>query len=297
MKNMDKSTTNNMLKSALETMLKRLMRGQVKFLALDNRNSDILRKPVNTPTPMHNHKFVETVVSIEGKACLHLPDRQLSLVPDRLYVILPETAHCERYWKRYQSYAVLWSVITPKGVNFFVHRYTPKMGYYVEDRITSYLLDSEELWNITRSADIRKDVVARALFLSNLMKACLSAIRFMDKTTLYNNDYHEDIVQQIKSYIDLHFTEQIHISELAGMVRRSPNYVNAIFKRHTGRAIKQYLIWTRLNYAHKLLMNTHFQIKKISMLSGFNDPLYFSRLFTKYFGISPKNRRKTKKRI
>ncbi len=276
-------------------MLNRLIRSNVEFLCYPNENSKKVPNITNAPTPMHSHKFTEIVLPIKGNVNICLTNVCLRLSHRKLYLILPETLHCEQYYEKAKPYSVLWTVITPQSVNFFVHEYDSEIGYYVSDRMTSYPLQSQRLWAVSKNENIKNNIVLYASFVSELIHACLDALKNMDKTSSCDVNYNRQIVRQIKSYIDLHFAEQINIDEIAQMVRRSPNYVNSIFRRHIGKPIKHYLIWARLNNARKLLANTDFQIKRISMLSGFLDPLYFSRLFKKYFDVSPKNWRELQK--
>ncbi len=277
-----------MLEKAITITLKRLTAGKIRFVAPADKNPKIKRTPTNTPTPLHCHKFMEIVLPLAGKVELHLISEHLTLSNNKLYVILPDTVHCERYRKKSISYAVLWIVISPNGVNFFVHQYSPEKGYYTSQRITTYPLDMKKLWQSSRAQDLSENLLVRATFISKLTDACIDALNDMDKSTGQSEDYYTNLVRQVQSYIDIHFAEPIQLTELSQLVRRSPNYLNAIFKRHTGKSLKNYLILTRLEHSKKLLRTTDFQIKTIARMCGFDDPLYFSRLFTKYFDISPK---------
>lgn len=71
----------------------------------------------------------------------------------------------------------------------------------------------------------------------------------------------------------------------------SAEYVRKHFKKETGITPLQYLIKTRLNYSKKLLQlrdDLRLNIAEIANMSGFSDPLYFSRIYKKHFGKSPK---------
>mgnify|MGYP004481887437 FL=1 len=49
----------------------------------------------------------------------------------------------------------------------------------------------------------------------------------------------------------------------------------------------QYIISLRIANAKMLLETTDYSIKEIGCIVGYDNPLYFSRLFSKYTGISP----------
>lgn len=65
------------------------------------------------------------------------------------------------------------------------------------------------------------------------------------------------------------------------------------FKKYTGMTPLQYLLQIRLSYAVKLLETTNFHINEISCFVGYDNALYFSRLFHKHMGMSPKEYRGT----
>lgn len=70
----------------------------------------------------------------------------------------------------------------------------------------------------------------------------------------------------------------------------SPDHFRRLFKKETGQTPIEYLIEKRIVYAKQLLESSYssnMKIKEISVLSGFNDPYYFSRLFKKITGKSP----------
>ncbi|MEC3880480.1 AraC family transcriptional regulator [Parapedobacter sp. 10938] len=63
------------------------------------------------------------------------------------------------------------------------------------------------------------------------------------------------------------------------------------FKRVTGESPNQYHLNLRLNKAEELLKTTHLTVTEIGYHTGFDSPFYFSRLFKKKFGVSPKSLR------
>lgn len=63
------------------------------------------------------------------------------------------------------------------------------------------------------------------------------------------------------------------------------------FKSHTGMTPLQYLLEIRLSYASKLLESTNLQISEISEFVGYDNALYFSRLFHHHIGECPREYR------
>lgn len=69
-------------------------------------------------------------------------------------------------------------------------------------------------------------------------------------------------------------------------------YFRQLFKTFIGSPPQQYVIECRLNKAANLLVMTDVHVKEIAFRTGFNSEFYFSRLFKKKFGLSPKEFRR-----
>lgn len=71
---------------------------------------------------------------------------------------------------------------------------------------------------------------------------------------------------------------------------RGLNYYRFIdtFTQYVGISPRQYIINIRMTKAKELLVNSLFQVSEVARLTGYDNPLYFSRLFKKTWGMSPK---------
>ena len=97
-----------------------------------------------------------------------------------------------------------------------------------------------------------------------------------------------EIVQAIKKYIDSHFSDDINVSSISKTINANRAYISKKFKEETGSTIIAYLNKKRINHACYLLRNTSHQITTISLLCGYDDPNYFSRIFKSHIGNTPK---------
>lgn len=101
-------------------------------------------------------------------------------------------------------------------------------------------------------------------------------------------------VQEIRRYIESHFTEDIRISELAEKYYLNHCYLTHKFKEQIGYSPKQYILLNRLSYAKELLETTDIPISQIAFQCGFGDFNNFSRAFRDWFQVTPKQYRKEK---
>ena len=68
--------------------------------------------------------------------------------------------------------------------------------------------------------------------------------------------------------------------------------MSELFSKDTGMSIKSYLTEKRMQWAALMLQEPERSVKNIAASCGFDDSLYFSRAFSKYFGVSPQQYRK-----
>jgi two-component system response regulator YesN len=99
------------------------------------------------------------------------------------------------------------------------------------------------------------------------------------------------VVEDVRQYIDENFCKDISLQKIAGIFYIEFRYLSKLFKAHTGMRYVQYLTHKRLEYAKKLLANSNLTIYEIAEVVSFEDVKYFSNLFKKYEGISPREYR------
>lgn len=75
--------------------------------------------------------------------------------------------------------------------------------------------------------------------------------------------------------------------QLAGLVGLSPSHLMHKFKAKTGLSVQGFVEICRLEFALRLLTTTDMPVKAVAFDSGFADPLYFTRRFSKHFGFPP----------
>ena len=96
------------------------------------------------------------------------------------------------------------------------------------------------------------------------------------------------VVQQIMHYMETHYKEKISLDQIAANMYLSSFYISKIFKSETGDTPINYLISLRMQKARELLdENPEQSIQAVAMAVGYEDAYHFSKLFKKYFGLSP----------
>lgn len=138
----------------------------------------------------------------------------------------------------------------------------------IKDEIVQYLDDAVSV------AGIKK-------LLKEKLKEYLSSISESRKMQEYKP------IRIAKQYISEKYMEQISLEDIAELVALNPVYFSVIFKKETGINFKDYVINYRIEIAKELLKTTNNSVQQISGMVGYNDPRYFSKLFSKIVGIKP----------
>lgn len=124
---------------------------------------------------------------------------------------------------------------------------------------------------------------------------------FNDILLLLDRQQHEqkkatgDVQEQIEraaAYFNENYNTKISIDDYAESLHISTNWFIHNFKQYAGMSPAQYILSLRMVNAQSLLERTTYNIKEISEIVGYENPLYFSRVFKKEIGKSPAQYRK-----
>lgn len=99
-------------------------------------------------------------------------------------------------------------------------------------------------------------------------------------------------ISSILSYISTYHAQNLTTAELAKQFYLSEYYFCHFFKSETGMSPITYINKVRAEKAAVFLRTTDLPVSEIALLVGFNDSNYFSKIFKKYMGMTPREHRK-----
>ena len=106
------------------------------------------------------------------------------------------------------------------------------------------------------------------------------------------NTFAQAEVSYARKYFFEHYSEDINISEFAQSRHMSVSWFIRNFKEYTNVTPTQYILSLRISNAQTLLETTNYNVTEIAEIVGYDNPLYFSRIFKKQSGMSPSEFRK-----
>lgn len=219
----------------------------------------------------------------KGKGTFEIEDKVYELKENQLFIIPAG------YWFRYTADATnpwRYSWIGFLGIKSnFIYQAAEKH---------QFVYDCEDAGHyesmIAAILDSSGDSFSSFLKINGLMYGLLGDLT--EEIGILNQSSNQQLSTLARHYMDLHYHDQILMSDVADFVGVHPNYLANVFKKETGISPKQYLSNLRIKKAKELLLETKDSVSLISQSVGFTDSLSFSKFFKKETGGSPLQYRK-----
>jgi YesN/AraC family two-component response regulator len=106
------------------------------------------------------------------------------------------------------------------------------------------------------------------------------------------NTFSQKVVEIIKNYVEEHYKD-VRLDELAQLVQMNPFYLSKFFKEKTGQNFSDYLIQIKMEKAAQFLQDIRYKTYEVSYMVGYSEPKSFTRTFKRFYGISPREFRRS----
>ena len=115
---------------------------------------------------------------------------------------------------------------------------------------------------------------------------------FANQTHKNTKEYSSDVyVEYALDFIHGNYSS-LTVNDIARQIGIHRSYLTNIFKKKVGVSPQEYLLKYRMDRAKKMLEETDMAIQEISRRVGYDNPLTFSKMYKKVYGVSPRNYRK-----
>ena len=238
----------------------------------------------------HSHDFFELTILLKGESFYTIEDETHYLVEKTVLVFNPGIEHMEYTKEGMENVQIH---IGLRHFNFVGYKrdYFPLESniIHLENYKESFFDTCEEIIRERNEAKPGYELILKALVYK------LIIYLFRDRTTKLNEDQslildHEkqELVNEIQLYIENHYSEDLSLEQIAQEFYTSSTTLSRLFKEFSADTPINYLINYRLEKAKNLIIdNPSLSIKEVAQNVGYDDPLYFSKLFKKKFGESP----------
>ncbi len=105
-------------------------------------------------------------------------------------------------------------------------------------------------------------------------------------------DHNQNKVNSIMEYIEEHYCKELSLQDLSDNFHFNSIYINRIIKKETGYTFLEIVNNKRMNKAAEYLKMPDIKIAEVADRIGIPDQRYFSQIFKKYYGYSPRQYRK-----
>lgn len=108
----------------------------------------------------------------------------------------------------------------------------------------------------------------------------------------YSHPEYSKLTKDIIAYIQLHLEEELSLSYLASLFNKNASVLSNSFSKETGQTLTNFVHQSRIQEAIRLINTTDMSVSQIALAVGYQDFSYFSKVFAKTVGTSPREYRK-----
>ncbi len=229
---------------------------------------------------------------VDGEGWIELDGRRKTIRKNQLFIIPPKTP-CS-YGSSFKSpWTNYWLHFTGENAELYspsvnqVISIPPTNDSRIEERL---ILFEEMLQNVEDYFQHEKVVYANIC-----LKQFLSSVKYLDVYRAVKKEGENDLLQKVIAFMKNNLNKTIRISDLAVICNCSASNIYKLFRANLDSSPQDFFIHLKMERARKYLTQTNLKVKEIGAKLGYDDPYYFSRIFTKHIGLSPANYRKEEK--
>lgn len=235
----------------------------------------------------------QLIYVVSGKAHFHFNDKEEIVTAGHMVLYRPKEPQKYEYYLQDQT-EVYWVHFTGGNVKNLIR------SYGIEDNQKIFYCGSSlEYQNHFRlmieELQLCRDNYPEMLEM-HLRQILITLHRQLKSDTKIENNMLAEEMDKAMLYLNKHYNEDISIEEFSSSLGMSTSWFIRNFKQYVGSTPMQYLLSIRIVNAENLLENTDYNLTEISRIIGYDNPLYFSRIFKKQKGLSPSEYRKNLKK-
>lgn len=254
----------------------------------------------------------ELMYFISGKGVYRLNDEKYSISEGSMLLIKPNIAHTLVLDGEYEYIWIHFDFFYRDDVNKLYEHVKNNLNELFQDCLphTEWIREQPKFDDNFLFPDYIKlqekeviEVLFRKLLFEHLSKGNVYKLRckallldifaevmkqILENGEVKTNYSNFKVFHKLISFIEQNYFKRLSLADLANVVGLSGDYISRIFKEKTNYSAIEYLNYYRIKKAKSLLMHEDLKITDIAGMVGFESLHYFSRMFKKYEGVSPR---------
>ena len=242
--------------------------------------------------PMHYHEHIEFFYFLKGEGFFVTPKKKYKLKPHDIIIVEANQLHTE--YSLTKENALQHFIIGLDNINLFntgtilPAKYKNVFHASFENEYNPFYNYFQQLYNEFKQ--VKPSYLLKTKTLVTELLIDLLRILSIESNGQQNSS---NAIARTKEYIDKHFSEDFTLNDLADNVYVSKFHLSRKFKEAYRYSPMQYLTIRRIQEAKTLLRETDLPITEISSRIGFNQAVYFTKIFKSMVGITPHKYRTT----
>lgn len=220
----------------------------------------------------------------EGQGIVHSGEIKKEIGPNQFIIIAKNTGH--GYWAHQRDpWSIYWLHFNGSLTQKLYSRYL--RSDYNDHKIP---FDKNKISQFNQIYQIMdQEYAPSSLEFANILGLkFISSFVYTEIEQLYGAHHQDDLVNRIIEYLTENLDKSLETDQIAQKFNYSASHLSGLFKKRTGYSMIHFFNFKKAQKSCEFLTYTDLSIKEVSYQLGFDDPLYFSRVFKKYMGISPR---------
>lgn len=224
------------------------------------------------------------IYCIEGWGVLHIDGESITVLPNSFYIIPKNTSHSYEA-DQHEAWSIYWIHFDGEAARAIFERYSDsqKIENFVpfdNNRVVLF----NQIFEMFQSGYISPQLEYANILGLNFISSFV--YRTIDYSLQMEN--HNNLINTVITFLIDNLNKSFKSADIAQEFNYSPSYLFNLFKKRTGYSLIHFFNLKKVQKACEYLNYTDLTVKEISFKMGFEDSLYFSRLFKKHMGVSPR---------
>ncbi|WP_298553317.1 AraC family transcriptional regulator [uncultured Algibacter sp.] len=229
----------------------------------------------------------------KGKGEITIENKRTLINPNHFFIIPKHTTH-EYKASDTDPWSIYWFHFNgPFGKEIYNRYSKTDSNHYKDIPFSKSVIDQfNKIFDLFNNNYLLNHIEYANLLSLNF----ISSFVYHDFQSIAKTNQSDNLVDLVKNYLLNNLDKNFTLDELASRFNYSKSYLHTKFKIKTGYPVLVFFKLKKVQKACEYLSYTDLSIKEISYKIGFDDPLYFSRIFKNFMGKSPRNYKQSQRK-